>query len=117
MSEQSKAKAVMADTVQFEAETVDDLLQDVNREAAYWSALFPNGVKNRFSETVLKPKYSVLTAEMKMLPLGSSPLALRLRPDLAVFPCPNSKEGRALAFYANTDLAFAIVEFLWSEAG
>lgn len=116
MSERFEAKAVVADTVQFEAETVDDLLHNVSREAAYWSALFPNGVKNRFSETVLKPNYSGLTAEMRKVPFGSRPLDLRLRPDLAIFPFSNSKEGRALAFYANTDLAFAIVKFLWSEA-
>jgi hypothetical protein len=117
MSEHSKARAAATDTVRFEAEDADGLLHDVSREAAYWSALFPNGVKNRFSETVLKPNYSGLEAEMRKLPVGSRPLDLRHRPDLAIFPCSNSKEGRALAFYAKTDLAFAILAFLWSEAG
>lgn len=117
MGGHSEAKAVVANTVQFEAETVEGLLEGLRGEADYWSALFPNGVKNHFSETVLKPSYSALNALVGSFPFESGPLDLKGRSDLAIFPASSSVEGRALTFYAKTDLAFAIVRFLWSEVG
>jgi hypothetical protein len=117
MGGHSKAKAVVAKTVLFEANRIENLLDDFRREADYWSEVFPRGVKNQFSDTVLRPSYSALKSVVASFPFETGPLDLEGRSDLAVFPSSSSVEGRALAFYARTDLAFPIVRFLWSEAG
>jgi hypothetical protein len=117
MGGHSEAKVVVANTVQFEANSLDDLLDGLRRETDYWSEHFPKGVKNQFSDTVLRPSYSVLKAVVGSFPFELGPLDLKGRSNLAIFPGSHSVEGRALAFYAKTDLAFPIVRFLWSEAG
>lgn len=116
MGEHFQAKMVVATQVLFEAETVEGLLEELKKEAAYWNGIFPNGIKNEYTGTLLRPIYSNLIAEVANYPFEAGPLALKGWTDLAVHPHSESPEGRALAFYANTALAFAIAQFLWAEA-
>jgi hypothetical protein len=108
---------IVADKVQFDEETLEDLLAVISREERHWSRIFPSGVKNLYGKTVLRPRYSALFAEAGSFPFESGPMPIKGWSDLAVFPCSNTAEGRALKFYASTPLAFAIVQFLWAEAG
>jgi hypothetical protein len=110
-------KLIVADKVQFDEETLEDLLGVISREERHWSRTFPNGVKNLYGKTVLRPRYFALLAEAGSFPFESGPMPIKGWSDLARFPGSNTAEGRALKFYANTPLAFAIVQFLWAEAG
>jgi hypothetical protein len=114
---QFQMKVIVADKVQFGEETLEDLLGVISREERHWSRIFPSGVKNLYGKTVLRPRYSALLAEAESFPFKSGPMPIKGWSDVAVFPGSNTAEGRALKFYANTPLAFAIVQFLWAEAG
>jgi hypothetical protein len=117
MGGQFQTKVIVTDKVQFEEETLEDLLGVISREERHWSRIFPSGVKNLYGKTVLRPRYSALLAEAGSFPFESGPMLIKGWSDLAVFPDSNTAEGRALKFYARTPLAFGIVQFLWAEAG
>jgi hypothetical protein len=117
MGRQFQIKVIVADKVQFNEETIEDLLDVISREERFWSRIFPNGVKNLYGKTVLRPRYSALLAEAGSFPFDSGPMPINCWPDLAILPGSNTAEGSALKLYANTPLAFAIVQFLWAEAG
>lgn len=110
-------KVIVADKVQFDEETLEALLENIGREERHWTRIFPSGVKNLYDKTVLRSRYSELLAEAASFPFESGPMAIAGWSDLAIIPGSNTAEGLALKFYANTPLAFAIVQFLWAEAG
>jgi hypothetical protein len=110
-------RVIVADKVQFDEETLEDLLGAISTEERHWTRIFPSGVTNAFGKTVHRPRYSALLAEARSYPFESGPMSIKGWSDLAILPGSNTAEGRALKFYANTALAFAIVQFLWAEAG
>ncbi|MCX7287231.1 MAG: hypothetical protein NTW20_06640 [Rhodobacterales bacterium] len=85
-------------------------------EAAFWSLVFPKGIQSSLSCSLLRPNYSSLIELVGTYQFQYGPLQLLGRKDLAIYPASSSVEGRALLRYANTDLAFAILRFLWAEA-
>lgn len=117
MGRHFQVNVVVSRAVQFEAQTVESLLAEVRLEAGYWSRIFPRGVKNHYSDTVLVSNYTALLREIANHPFETGALELKGWSDLAIFPHRHSVEGRALSHYAETGLAFVIVWFLWAESG
>lgn len=85
-------------------------------EAAFWCLVFPKGIQSNLSVSLLQPNYYSLIELVGTHQFQLGPLQLLGRKDLAIYPASSSVEGRALLSYANTDLAFAILRFLWAEA-
>lgn len=77
MGRQFQIKEIVADKVQFNEETIEDLLNDISREERLWSRIFPNGVKNLYGKTVLRPRYSALLAEAGSFPFASGPMPIK----------------------------------------
>lgn len=110
-------RLVVANRVLFEAEKVDVLFTKLHHDELYWLSIFPDGVHSNFSETVLRPDYSALLHDLQSQSFDYSPVAFEGVAYRAVYPESTSQEGYALAYYAQTNLAFPIVQFLWAEAG
>lgn len=117
MGRHSPVKVVVGKVVLFESEDVDHLLADLTREADFWAIHLPTGGESIHSDTVLTPAYGELMAVIREHPFKKGGLDIRNRADLAIYPASTSVEGRALAHYAKTELAFAILRYLWAEAG
>lgn len=110
-------KVLVGRTTLFEAESPERLVSDIRKEAAFWASIFPEGVRHRHSDKLLRPNYVAVADLTNEHPFEAGNLDLFGRAGLAVFPVASSLEGRALRHYARTDLAFAILQYLWSESG
>lgn len=110
-------KVVVGRAVLFQSDSVDLLLRDLEDEAVFWTSVFPDGVRSPHSETIIAAGYTGLMDAIRVYAFKPNGLDIRGRADLATYPARSTVEGRALAHYAQTDLAFAIVRYLWAEAG
>lgn len=110
-------KVVVGKVVLFQSADVDQLLASLASEADFWASLFPAGAMSIHSDTVLTPAYGELMAVIREHPFRNGGLDIRNRADLAIYPASATVEGKALAHYAKTELAFAILRYLWAEAG
>jgi hypothetical protein len=108
---------LVADSIMFEAANLSSLSEILRREDRYWSKIFPNGVRNLYSETTLRPHYQALLEAVTIFPFEISHFDLKGWSEYAILPGSETVEGRTLAYYAKTGLAFSIVQFLWTEAG
>lgn len=110
-------RVLVGRTTLFEAESPKRLVSDIRKEAGFWTSIFPNGVRDRHSDKLLRPNYVGVAALTNEHPFEAGDLDLFGRAGLEVFPSASSLEGKALRHYARTDLAFAILRYLWSESG
>lgn len=117
MGRHFRVRLVVGGAVLLESESVDLLLADLANEADFWASVFPEGARSPHSETIIAPRYSELIAAITVYPFMGKGLDLRGRADLAIYPARASVEGKALAHYAKTDLAFAMLRYLWAEVG
>jgi hypothetical protein len=108
---------LVSNSIVFEAANLKSLSEILRREDRCWSKIFPNGVRNPYSETILRPHYRALLEAVQIFPFEVSPFDLKGWSEYAILPGSETLEGRTLAYYAKTGLAFAIVQFLWAEAG
>ncbi|MBL9050147.1 MAG: hypothetical protein JNK19_08560 [Tabrizicola sp.] len=117
MGRHFRVKLVVGEAVLLESESVDRLLADLVNEADFWTSVFPEGARSPHSDTIIAPRYSELIAAIRVYAFKEDGLDLRGRADLAIYPARASVEGKALAYYAKTDLAFALLRYLWAVSG
>lgn len=117
MGKHVQVKVVVGKAVFFEADDLDGLVADLIEEAAYWRTVFARGVRSIHSDTEFRPHYSEVTPAVRAHSFKNGSLDLKGRAELAIYPARSSVEGKALAHYASTEIAFAILRYLWAEAG
>lgn len=111
-----KASIVVGPRAVFTSDSSRDLEVFLESEADFWSAVFPRGIQSRLTGSLLQPNYSSLIDLVGTHQFRHGPLQLLGRGDVAIYPASSSAEGKALLRFADTDFAFAILRYLWTEA-
>lgn len=116
MDGQVRVKVLVGPRVVFEADEVDLLVAELEQESDFWSSILPDGVRSRHSDVHLKADYPSVLALIRRQAFKRGRFDLAGRKSGAIYPVHSTAEGGALAHYAETELSFAIVRFLWEEA-